>query len=233
MSGAGGRRRPDTCESEEDVSDDAFDCLSEDELQRLTDDELIAYIRKAADAGRRDCAATATAILCWRRFDDVVRRVSMRVPAPDVEDVAMTAILDAIRSAFKGVSKGEFVKWLNTIVSRRIADYHRAKEGKPPLTPLPTENLDDDEVWGEEPSEPDHTGEVHVQSVIDACLAKLSPPHRAVVERNVFEDLSAQDTAAQVNEAFPDLDPPMSDQNVHQIVRRFRQAVRELLEDST
>ncbi len=59
------------------------------------------------------------------------------------------------------------------------------------------------------------------------------PHHRAVVERNVFEDLSAADTAAQVNQAFPDLDPPMSEQNVHQIVRRFRTAVRERLDDST
>jgi RNA polymerase sigma factor (sigma-70 family) len=205
--------------------------LSEEELQRLSDDELIAYIRKATDAGRPDWASSATAVLCWRRFDDVVRRVSLRIPRQDIEDVAMTAILSAIRSAFDGVSKGEFVNWLNTIVSRRIADYHRAKEGQPKVGLLPTEHQGEEDVWGEEPSESDRAGEVVVQSVIDECLAQLSPPHRAVVERNVFEDLSAPDTADQVNDAFPDLNPPMSDQNVHQIVKRFRNAMTERLAD--
>lgn len=231
MSGPPLSRRPDTREAET-VPDTRFQPLSESELQRLTDDELIDHIRKATAAGRPDAAHAALAILCWRRFDDIVRRVSMKVPRNLAEDVAMEAMLSAIRSAFDGVSIGEFVNWLNRIVSRRIADFHRDKEREPDTSLLPTEHQGEDDVWGEEPSEADRTGEVEVQSVIDECLAELSDTHRDVVERNVFDDLGAADTADQVNQAFPDLDPPMSEQNVHQIVSRFRRCLRKKLGES-
>ena len=213
------------------MSDNRFKPLSEGELNKLSSDELIAYIRKAADAGRPDAARTALAMLCWRHFDDITRRVRMRIPAQDVEDVAMIALTSAIKSAFDGTSVGEFVVWINTIVRRRIADYHRSREGDPDVGLLPTEHQGEDDVWGEEPATDDATGAVVVQSVIDECLEDLSEPHRDVIELNVFQDLDAAETARQVNEHFPDLDPPMSDQNVHQIVSRFRRCVRSKLAD--
>jgi RNA polymerase sigma factor (sigma-70 family) len=218
------------------VSDNDLEPLSENELQKLSSDELIAYIRKATDAGRSDRASSALAILCWRHFDDVVRRVRMRVPAQDVEDVAMTAMLAAIKSAFDGVAVGQFVNWLHRIVDRRgIADYHRRREGEPIHNPLPTEHAGEEEVWGEEPAEEDETGAVVVRSVIDDCLAALGQPsHRDVIELNVFQDLGAADTAARVNDDHPDLDPAMSEANVHKIVSRFRKCVRDRLsEDDT
>jgi DNA-directed RNA polymerase specialized sigma24 family protein len=216
-----------------DVSDNDLEPLSENELSQLSSDELIAYIRKATDAGRPDHARTALAILCWRHFDDVVRRVKLRVPAPAVEDVAMTAILAAIKSAFDGVSVGEFVNWLHRIVDRRgIADYHRKREREPATNPLPTEHAGEEEVWGEEPADADESDAVVVQSVIDECLEALAQPaHRDVIERNVFNDLSAADTAELVNADHPDLEPPMSEANVHKIVSRFRRCVREQLAD--
>lgn len=215
------------------MSDNDLEPLSENELQKLSSDELIAYIRKATDAGRPDRARSALAILCWRHFDDVVRRVRMRVPAEDVEDVAMTAMLAAIKSAFDGVAVGQFVNWLHRIVDRRgIADYHRKREAEPATNPLPTEHAGEEEVWGEEPGEADATGAVVVRSVIDECLEALGQPaHRDVIELNVFDDLSAGDTAARVNEDHADLDPPMSEGNVHKIVSRFRHCVRGKLSD--
>ena len=66
--------------------------------------------------------------------------------------------------------------------------------------------------------------------MIDQCLEGLSELHRDVVEHNVFEDLDANDTADQVNKDHPDLDPPMSQANVHKIVSRFRKCVRERLD---
>jgi RNA polymerase sigma factor (sigma-70 family) len=210
------------------VSDNDLEPLNENELQKLSSDELIAYIRKATDAGRSDRARSALAILCWRHFDDVVRRVRMRVPAQDVEDVAMTAMLAAIKSAFDGVAVGQFVNWLHRIVDRRgIADYYRKREGEPIHNPLPTEHAGEEEVWGEEPAEEDETGAVIVRSVIEDCLAALGQPsHRDVIELNVFKDLGAADTAARVNADHPDLDPAMSEANVHKIVSRFRKCVR-------
>ena len=55
--------------------------------------------------------------------------------------------------------------------------------------------------------------------------------HRVVIELNVFEDLDATETAERVNDEFPDLDPPMSEANVHKIVSRFRKCIRGTLED--
>ena len=213
------------------MSNNHFKPLSEGELNKLSSDELIAHIREAADAGRGDAAKAALATLCWRHFDDIVRRVSIKVPRADVEDVAMEAILSAIKSAFDGVSQGEFIVWMNRIVSRRIADFHRRREGKPLEAPLPTENEGEDAVWGEEPATADATGAVIVQSVIDECVAELGDSHRDVVELNVFQALDAAETARLVNEHFPDLDTPMSESNVHQIVSRFRRCVRSKLDD--
>lgn len=215
------------------MSDNDLEPLSENELQKLSSDELIAYIRKATDAGRPDDARSALAILCWRHFDDVVRRVRMRVPAQDVEDVAMTAMLAAIKSAFDGVAVGQFVNWLHKIVDRRgVADYHRKRETEPATNPLPTEHAGEEEIWGDEPAEEDETGAVVVRSVIDECLEELGQPaHRDVIELNVFTDLGAADTAARVNDDHSDLDPPMSEANVHKIVSRFRACVRGKLSD--
>lgn len=215
------------------MSNHPFQPLSDNELPKLSSDELIAYIRKATNAGRPDCARSALAVLCWRHFDDVVRRIRLRVPAQEVEDVAMTVMLAALKSSFDGTSIGEFVNWLNRIVARRgIADFHRTGEDKPKPEPIPEENLDDEGVFGEQPSEADETGALAVQSVIDECLEPLSEAHRDVVQRNVFDDLAAADAAARVNADHPDLDPPMSTDNVHQIVSRFRQCVREKLADA-
>ena len=106
--------------------------MSESELQRLSSDELIDYIREATDAGRADCAQSGLAILCYRHFDDVVRRIALRVPREEVEDQAMIVMLAAIKSAFDGTSIGEFRVWLNRIIDRRgIADFHRDREDKP------------------------------------------------------------------------------------------------------
>ena len=97
--------------------------------------------------------------------------------------------------------------WLNRIIARRgIADFHRDREDDPGVGPLPTENLGEDEVWGEEPSESDEAGRVVVQSVIDECLEGLCESHRDVIEFNVFQDLPAKDTADRVNENHPDLE---------------------------
>ena len=175
--------------------------------------------------------STALAILCFRHFDDVTRRIWLKVPRADVEDVAMLVIDVAIKSAFDGGSLGEFMAWLNRIVSRRIADYHRRRRASPRRRLLPTEQQGEEDVWGDEPATADESGAVIVQSVIDECLDQLSDSHRDVIELNVFQALDAAETARLVNEHFPDLDPPMSESNVHQIVSRFRRCVRSGLDD--
>ena len=216
------------------MPNDPFRPLSENELSKLTPDDLIAYIRKATDAGRGDDAKSALSVLCWRFHADVERRIALKVPREDVEDVTMTVILAAIRSAFEGTSVGEFRSWLNRIIDRRgIADLHRSREDKPKPGPLPSEHLVDEEIWGDEPAEQDETGRVVLQSLVDETLDELqSDAHRLVIEITVYQGLGAPETADRVNEQMPDLETKMSDTNVHQIMRRFRESLSKKLQDS-
>jgi RNA polymerase sigma factor (sigma-70 family) len=204
--------------------------LNDDELNRLSDERLLEQIAKARSAGDLDATKRALAILVFRHYDNVERRVRIKVRAANAEDVAMEIVVSAIRSSLSGRTIGEFRAWLNRIVKRRIADYHRRPGVE--MAPLPEEHDDDEEIWGRELAVGDPTGEVDVQSVIDQALASLGDSHRTVVELYVFEDLNAAETAAKVNAATPGLDPPMTENNVQQIASRFRAELRRLLEDS-
>ena len=216
-----------------DVSD--FQPLNHNDLDRLSSDELVAYLREADAARDQASAERALGVLVFRHMDDVKRRCSIKIPRADVEDVAMEAITSAIRSAFDERSYGQFRSWLNTIVDRRIADYHRRKEARPSETAYPDEHSDAEEIWGESGAVEDETGRVDAQSVIDAALDALNPVHRRVIELFIFEDLSAQESADGVNEQMDghaDLGTPMTVDNVSQISRRYRETVRKMLEDA-
>ena len=81
--------------------------------------------------------------------------------------------------------------------------------------------------------EDDFADEIDTESVIEQAMDELSGPHRAVVEFYVFEGLSAKETADQVNMSCKDeLTQPMTDANVHQIAKRFRERLRKLLEET-
>jgi RNA polymerase sigma factor (sigma-70 family) len=207
-----------------------FQPLTDDELNRLSDERLLEYIQEARAAGASDAAKQALAILVFRHYSDVERRVRIKVSAADAEGVAMEIVVSAIRSSLRGRTIGEFRAWLNRIVRRRIADYHRRPGVE--TVPLPEEHSDDEEIWGEAGSVGDPTAAVDLRSAIDQVLAELSEPHRTVIDFYVFEDLSAAESADRVNAAFPDLDPAMSENNVQQIASRFRAELRRLLEES-
>src|SRR4051812_48226332 len=77
-----------------------FRRLNEQELAARTDDELIAYMREAREAGATDAARLALQILVFGYWDIVAARVSQKLPAHAVEDVTGDVIADAIRSSF-------------------------------------------------------------------------------------------------------------------------------------
>lgn len=202
----------------------------EHELSTLGDDDLIAHIAAARDAGDQPGLKLSLGILGFRRWDDVARRVGARVPRPDVEDVASLALEGAIKAAFEGESMGEFVKLLQKITDRRIADYHRNREGKPRLDPLSEENEEDEDVWADSLIESDFSDGVDAQAVLDQALGELSEPHRAVVEF-YLQGYSAKETAEKVNNEVGDAqDKPMTESNAHQICSRFRKQIDELLD---
>ncbi len=107
-----------------------FRPLPEHELNGLSDDALIGYIRAAHGENQAGAAQQALAILVFGHWRNVERRVALKVPAHHVEDLTGDIITDAIRSAFDGESVGEFVNWLKTITARAIADFFRRGSGQ-------------------------------------------------------------------------------------------------------
>ena len=105
----------------------------EHELDQLPDEELIAYLVAAREAGRLDEARTALGIFAFGRYDDLVRRALAKVESrDDAEELAMQTIKGVLKSAFAGVSPGEAVNLMKTILARRIADFYDDRERKPP-----------------------------------------------------------------------------------------------------
>jgi DNA-directed RNA polymerase specialized sigma24 family protein len=180
-----------------------FRPLGEAHLTRLDDDALIGYVRAARRVGHPS-ARDALAVLVFGHWHNVARRVALKVPAASVEDVTSDVLVSAIRSAFDGVSEGEFAVWLRTITARRIADFHR----RPVAQTVPL-----DDVSLEAPD-----GLVLVTDAVERVLGRLSDSHRQVVELVVFEGRGAAEV-----EGF-------SAANVHQIASRFRRALREELD---
>jgi RNA polymerase sigma factor (sigma-70 family) len=200
-----------------------FRPLTQAELDRLSDDDLIAYLREAAAAGASEHARLALQVLVFGFWDLVEARLSARLPAWAVEDETSNVIARAITSSFAGTSEGEFRSWLTTIIKRAVADFYRAQERTPKQTPLhrTTEDGEQENLPGR--FEADGAGYVEVQTLVESCLDELSDPHRRVVEILVFEDRDAKDAAAEVD--------GITEANAYQIVSRFRRRLRELLEE--
>jgi RNA polymerase sigma factor (sigma-70 family) len=211
--------------------DPDFRQRSDHELSRLSDDGLIDHIRLARRARRPGEGKRALRLLVVRNERDVHRRVSLKVPPADVEDVTQQALISAIASAFAGESVGEFRGWLNRIVKRRIADYHRDRKREPDTTALVEEHGGEEDVWGQEPEsvEPDER-EVELRVEVARLINELSAPRQAVVILYCYMEWPAAEVSAEVNERFPDLPTPMSDNNVQQIGSRFRRELRERLD---
>ena len=199
-----------------------FRPLSEIELGRLTDEELIAYLRRAHAGGALDAARLALQILVFGYWNHVLYRLERKLPAPAVEDVTSDVIVRAIQSAFAGQSVGEFRSWLNTITDRAAADFYRTRSRRPEQTPL---ERDEEEGPSAGPAVSGDAGYVEVQMVLEQALGELRPDHRRVVEIVVFEDRTASEAADEVE--------GMTTANAYQVVSRFRARLRELLEGDT
>ena len=170
------------------------------ELERLDDDALIAYMREAGAAGH-ESAGLALGMLAYGYRSRVRARVSMKVPAQDVDDVTDEILAKALFSTFDGSYGGQFGAWMNTITQRAIADYHRRGPGR-----VKAEPLDERDAAPED-------DEVETDDALERALAALNPGHRSVI------DLWLRGYGAQEIDG-------VSDTNVHQIVSRFRRALR-------
>lgn len=203
------------------------------ELDRLSDEELIAYLVRARRASNEAAAELALAIFAHRHFDDLARKARKKLPSwADAEDCAQQAIEGTLKAAFRGELAVEALGLLYRILARRVADFHRDRERKPPPDALP-EDRDDDYPHADVATEAEATDLVDTVDVIERVVSTRSPEHRMVIDDYVFDGYDATETAARVNDAFPGLNPTMSDQNVHQIASRFRKDLRAALEESS
>jgi RNA polymerase sigma factor (sigma-70 family) len=189
------------------------------ELRALSDERLIEYIRSAHVAERAAAQKRALGILVFGHWDRIRYRVLLKIPEADVEDVTGAVVTSAMTTVFRGESVGEFRALLNRIVSRRIADFHRSREGNPRIDPLPGGG--EEAGSAEEPAVEPETGAVEVGMVTDDLLEELNAAHRRVVELHVIESRPAAEAARAVAD--------MTEANVHQIASRFRRSLREAL----
>ncbi|MGH2715690.1 MAG: RNA polymerase sigma factor [Thermoleophilaceae bacterium] len=199
--------------------------LPEHQLETLSDERLVDYLRRARGAGRHDAMKPAVAALVYGYWDNLVNRARLKLRTDaDAEEVAAEAVVSAIASAFDGSSVGEFRSWLHTILSRRIADWWEAREQKLDKTLLPSEHEGDEEVWGREPSAGFEGDALFARECIRSALAEIEDPrHRRVIELYLLGPHPAAETARLVGDG-------MTEANVHQIASRFQRRVKELLE---
>jgi len=200
----------------------SFSPLPDDELHNLSDERLIDYIRQARDNGQLDAARRGLMFLVYGYERDVKRRVSLKLPAHLVDDVAHDALVRAIAAAFDGSSSGEFRGWLHTIVDRTVADHYRRAARQPKEAILPSEHTGEEGVWGEEPSVESDARAVELRIVVDEMLDTFSDKHRQVIELHVFGGLQASEVCGRIDR--------MSEDNVAQIASRFRRRLRERLD---
>lgn len=210
-----------------------FKPLPEHELYALPDEELIAYLVAARNAGHLDQARKALGCFVFRRRDDLIGKALTKMGnRDDAEEVVDQAIEDTIKSAFEGTSPGEAASLMWTILSRRIADFYKRLESRPAPDQLPEDRDEEDRKGPDAAVSKDDKGIVGTQDAIERVLGGYSDHHTRVVELKCFERYASKETAARVNEEFPKLDTPMTAANVDQIARRFREALRgELGED--
>ena len=212
--------------------------LSDAQLAKLSDEELIAYIVHARAAGRAEAAVVGVQVLAYRHERRVIGFIYNQLGskgADVVDEVAARTIADAIRSAasFEGGTIQEFRAWIFRIARRRRIDYLR--KNRVEEVPLAWEYGEEGEereiVAGDPYADFD---EMSVQKqVFNAALAELKAPHKLVILLAVFHELPHKQIAEQVNRQFGEvLDDPMTENNVSQILSRFRKRLDGLLEEA-
>lgn len=202
----------------------AYRRLTDVELGLLGDDELVAQIGIAREAGDLDGAKLASQVLALGFQDQIRIKVARKVPAQDIDEVAQEVLISLINASFDGKVMASFRAFMNTIVKYRIADYWRAQERHPRQDPLPHEHGDDDDIWGGEPSTEDSSEEVAIRDAIARVVATRNPRHQRIIQLygpelvEGGEDLSG----AGVVERLDAEGEQVTVDNVQQVWRRFK-----------
>ncbi|MBK8293714.1 MAG: sigma-70 family RNA polymerase sigma factor [Solirubrobacterales bacterium] len=201
------------------------------DLDALEDDDLFEQLKAARAAGDSEQLKLAIGILAWRREGNVFARIRLKMgDMEEAEDLTQIVLLDAMRAKFDGEHIGEFGSMLNVITSRRIADFY--SKNSLDTDPMVEEGSGDDDLWGQELSVGDFVDHSNSLAVLEQALEELDDRHRMVVELSV-KGGPAKEVADDVNAVFVDVEIAMTDSNVHQIMKRFRDFLNPLLKAAT
>ena len=202
-----------------------FEELNDTGIDRLSDEQLLAYIADARDAGRPDAAMHGVRHLIWRHVDSVRARVQKKFPEHLVDDITHDILVEAIASAFDGRTIKQFFKWLNVVVSNQIADIWRGTKGKQIEFEKEHASLhadDDDEHRTVDPADIAEDGVVELETIRDEVLAEFSEAHQAAIDLRI-QGYKSKEVAEMTG---------LSANNVDKILERFRKRLRERLEEA-
>ena len=197
----------------------------------MGDEELVAYIADARDADKVEASREAMGILAWGYQDMVIAKVVAKVPREDVADVVMEVMASMLNSTFDGKVIGQFRAFLLKVTSRRIADFHRKREGNPDQLGLADEHQGEEGVNTAIISSPDRTIDFEIRDLVEGVLATRSEAHRRIIRLyapDIYggEDMSAADTV----ERLAAEGQSESESNVQQVFHRFKREVAAQLE---
>ncbi|MEX0620764.1 MAG: sigma-70 family RNA polymerase sigma factor [Solirubrobacterales bacterium] len=193
------------------------------ELENLSDDELVAYLVEARDAGFDKEVIRGTGFLIFPRYDQQLAFIRKKVRRrEDAEDILGEVIADMLKAAFRGQYTGEFFSLFFVIRDRRIADYYKKSERGPEAA---FESGDESDLIGQLVSTGDFTDESEVWMVIEDVLSAHSERDTLVIRQRI-DGHPARQVAESVNESGNGGNPGMTPANVDQIYARFKHRLR-------
>lgn len=217
---------------------------TQDQLAALDDDRLMAYIVEARNEGAGAEYESALGVLVFRWEEIFRRRATGRIAqycresgylsvGSEAEEIVLETFKDVFRGVdrFEGEAAGQFHKWVQTILDRRVADWFRSRSSEPHLgsydgsTNAAGEVVGMYEVVGD--GEIDIEMTVELRILWDEALEAESERDATVVVLKARGHSSAE-VAAIIEEEGLDEGEGMSTDNVDTIYSRFRKKNREL-----
>ena len=193
------------------------------ELSDLDDESLFSYLVASRDAGDRRAMSEAVYALVQARLPMVEAMVARSTPKHARDDLVEDILTDAVVSlsaSFTGGHQGEFVNFIKTIASRRIADYTDKQKRRVKTEPLEPAGEDD---WVPEPEggTNDPAASAAIKDAVERVLDSKTEDQRKVIimrlagipSKKVVEEIEGQSVA-----------------NVDQIFSRFRKDLKKELD---
>lgn len=193
------------------------------DLSRLSDEALLAHLRKLAADGRARDAHDAFGRLFFRYEGALRARAFAKLPTEEAEDAVQLIGLKFWEKAQSHVEIESVKGYIHGIARNVIADQADAvRQKRQRSASLPSEHVGEDDSFEDDLGEPDPTyarleNSLSTGPVIDAVRTGLNPLHRRVIDLCEFGDYTPDETVDLVQADGNE----MTRDNVYQIRRRF------------